>query len=123
QLWYYGKYDIVKENKIWVNRAHTCKSPGGCLYFPEPSHSREKALGSYAKAYVEMLEELAAKYEFLWNPTSSAEQQERQYAPQPNYPGFDYYARTIRAFDAYLMPERLAFEEITDGKMRFWKPP
>lgn len=86
-----------------------CESLSGCPYFPEPHPKRVEAIG-YEDAFVEMLEQLKAKNLYLFNPSYPIDGQYVLHS-ESDYPAkFDYFNRTLRAFDAY-----------TNGK--YWVPP
>jgi hypothetical protein len=88
-----------------------CESLSGCPYFPEPHPKRVEQIG-YQAAYVEMLEQYAKKNLYLFNP-SMPNDKNQQYVMHSDavYPSqYDYFNRTLRAFDSYV------------GN-RFWVPP
>lgn len=86
-----------------------CESLSGCPYFPEPHPDRVKKLG-YENAYVEMLEQYQKKNLYLFNPDMPIEGQFVVHSEQTYPSQYDYFNRTLRAFDAY-----------TSG--RYWVPP
>lgn len=88
---------IKKQGSQGMNIPVMCNSPGGCPYFPEPTPARIKAVG-YEKAFLEMVDQLATKGYWLFNP---AKKIENQYVMEEQ--GFSaYYDRTLRAFSAFL---------------------
>jgi hypothetical protein len=86
-----------------------CESLSGCPYFPEPHPDRVKAIG-YESAYVEMLEQYQKRNWYLFNPSLPIEGQFVVHSEQAYPSQYDYFNRTLRAFDAY-----------TSG--RYWVPP
>lgn len=94
-----------------------CAALSGCLYFPEPHPKRVAAIG-YQRAFVELLEELAERDQYL-TTTPANLNNERDFVPPrtQDFPAYAYYSRTFRAFDAFLV------NDSTSSKKRFWVPP
>lgn len=86
-----------------------CESLSGCPYFPEPHPKRVKEIG-YEDAYVEMLEQYQKKNLYLFNPDFPIDGQFVTSDNQKYPPQYDYFNRTLRAFDAYTSD-------------RYWVPP
>lgn len=86
-----------------------CETLSGCPYFPEPHPNQVKKLG-YDQAYLDMLETMQAKGLYLFDPNKDISSQFVMHS-EVDYPSqYDYFNRTIRAFDAYL------------GGGKFWVP-
>lgn len=77
-----------------------CSSLSGCPYFPEPHPNRVEALG-YDNAYIEMLEQFKKKNLYLFDPNRDINSQFVVNSEQAYPSQYDYFNRTLRAFDAY----------------------
>lgn len=121
----YRSTRIASRGGIFLSKYHggtggepfECDSLSGCLYFPEPHPSRVAAIG-YRDAYVEMLEQMAARDRYL-TTTPNNLKNEKDYVPSraEDFPQYAYYFRTFRAFDSFLV------NPSTREQRRFWVPP
>lgn len=90
---------LKKQGSQGKNLQVYCTSPGGCLYFPEPTPARIKALG-YEKAMLELVDTLAKRGFRLFDPSPSKRVEDQYVATEQGFSA--YYDRTLRAFSAYL---------------------